>query len=77
MFDKCVAINYSQSKWFIDRPVCCKLLTDEPSRDLGHYVSPEEGAVDHAHRFWIPVKLSFLWGRVHETLSWSLNLGTF
>lgn len=69
-FDKCVTIKYSQSKWFIDRPVCCKLLTNEPSRDLGHYVSPEEGAVDHTHRFWIPVELSFLWG----ACTWNVKL---
>lgn len=56
------AVHYLQSAQFPDKPVCCKLLADEPSWNLCHYVPPEEGAVDHSYCFWIPVKLSFLWG---------------
>lgn len=49
-----------------DGPVCCKLLADEPSWDLGDDVSPEEGAMDHPHRFWIPVELCFLSGQKNK-----------
>lgn len=56
------AVHYLQSAQFPDTPVCCKFLADEPSWNLRHYVPPEEGAVDHSYCFWIPVKLSFLWG---------------
>lgn len=56
------AIQYLQSVQFPDTPVCCKLLADETSWNLGHYVSPEKGAMDHSYCFWIPVELSFLWG---------------
>ena len=45
-------------------PVGGKLLTDEPSGDLGDDVAPEEGAVDHPHRLGLPVELSLLQGAV-------------
>lgn len=50
--------------------VCGEFLTNEPSRDLSHNVSPEEGAVDHSHRFWIPIKLSVLFRTVNNTVGW-------
>lgn len=51
-----------RSVQFPDRPVCCKLLADEPSWNLSHYVPPEERAMDHSYCLWIPVELSFLRG---------------
>lgn len=41
-------------------PVCSQSWGDVPSWNLGDYVSPEEGAVNHPNSFWIPVKFCFL-----------------
>lgn len=41
-------------------PVSCKFLTYKTTGDLCDDVAPEEGAMDHPHRLWVPCKLCCL-----------------